>query len=147
RRRTTTHAWRNKCCGAFCNRNDCAVVVGISRRDCGANQARYFPDICTTTSLGRSTFSGCHTCLSIPANSECEKAKLMTKTSESNDSPDQSEYRPHKVRLPGFIRDEEIGLSDVIKRATSYIKIKPCSGCKRRAAVLNRWFAFTGRAK
>lgn len=71
----------------------------------------------------------------------------MTKTSESNDSPDRSEYRPHKVRLPGFIRDEEIGLGDVIKRATSYIGIKPCGGCGRRAAVLNRWFVFTGRAK
>ena len=48
----------------------------------------------------------------------------MTKTSESNDSPDQSERPPHRVRLPGFITDEEIGLGDVIKRATSYFGIQ-----------------------
>ena len=37
---------------------------------------------------------------------------------------------PHRVRLPGFISDEEIGLGDVIKRATSYVGIKPCGGCE-----------------
>lgn len=67
----------------------------------------------------------------------------MTKASESNDSPDQSEHRPHRVRLPGFITDEEFGLGDVIKRATSYIGIKPCGGCERRAAALNRRVVFT----
>ena len=71
----------------------------------------------------------------------------MTKASESNDSPGQSERPPHRVRLPGFITDEEIGLGDVIKRATSYIGIKPCGGCERRAAVLNRWAVFTSRAR
>jgi hypothetical protein len=75
----------------------------------------------------------------------------MTKASESNDSPNQSEYpdqreQPsHRVRLPGFITDEEIGLGDVIKRATSYIGIKPCGGCERRAAALNRRVVFTNR--
>ena len=67
----------------------------------------------------------------------------MTKASESNDSPDQSEHPPHRVRLPGFITDEEIGLGDVIKRATSYVGIQPCGGCERRAAALNRWMVFT----
>ena len=71
----------------------------------------------------------------------------MTKASESNDSPDQSEHSPHRVRLPGFITDEEIGLGDVIKRVTSYIGIKPCGGCEHRAAALNSWVVFTGRAK
>jgi hypothetical protein len=73
--------------------------------------------------------------------------KPMTKTSESNDIPGQSQHLPHRLRLPGFIKDEEIGLGDVIKRATSYFGIKPCGGCERRAAVLNRWVVFTGRAK
>jgi hypothetical protein len=49
------------------------------------------------------------------------------------------------VRLPGFIIDEEIGLGDVIKRATSYVGIKPCGGCRRRAAALNRWMVLTNR--
>ena len=55
------------------------------------------------------------------------------------------ERRPHQVRLPGFIVDEEIGLGDVIKRATSYAGIRACGGCDRRAASLNRWLAFTPR--
>ena len=51
------------------------------------------------------------------------------------------------LRLPGFINDNEIGLGDAIKRATSYIGIKPCGGCGRRAAALNQWFVFSGRRK
>jgi hypothetical protein len=30
---------------------------------------------------------------------------------------------------------------------TYTLGIKPCSGCKHRAAAFNRWFVFTGRAK
>jgi hypothetical protein len=69
----------------------------------------------------------------------------MTKESERNDSPDKSEPSPHRVRLPGFITDEEIGLGEVIKRATSYLGIQPCGGCNRRAATLNHWLVFTNR--
>jgi hypothetical protein len=68
---------------------------------------------------------------------------IMTEESEGNDSPDQSEHPPHRVRLPGFIIDEEAGLGDVIKRATSYFGIKSCGGCEQRAAALNRWMVFT----
>lgn len=59
-----------------------------------------------------------------------------------NDSAKQTE-QPIKVRLPGFIVDEEIGLGDLIKRATSYVGIKPCGGCEKRATTLNRWVNFT----
>ena len=62
----------------------------------------------------------------------------MTKTSESNDSPNQSAHPPHQLRLPGFITEEEIGLGDVIKRTSSYLGIQPCGGCGRRADALNR---------
>jgi hypothetical protein len=48
----------------------------------------------------------------------------------------------HRIRLPGFITDEEIGLGDAIKRATTYFGIKPCGGCHRRASALNRWLVF-----
>jgi hypothetical protein len=71
----------------------------------------------------------------------------MTKAPENNDSPVQGNPAPYRVRLPGFIADEEIGLGNVIKRATSYIGIKHCGGCERRAAALNRWVVFTGRGK
>jgi len=53
----------------------------------------------------------------------------------------------HRVRLPGFVTDEEIGLGDVVKRVTTAFGIKPCGGCERRAAALNRWVVFTGRAR
>jgi hypothetical protein len=49
----------------------------------------------------------------------------------------------HRVRLPGFLAEEEIGLGDVIKRVTYAIGIKPCAGCESRAATLNRWVTFT----
>lgn len=56
-------------------------------------------------------------------------------------------HRPRRVRLPGFVRDEDVGLGDVVKRATSTVGIRPCGGCERRAAVLNRWVAFTSKGK
>lgn len=49
------------------------------------------------------------------------------------------------IRLPGFVSDHDIGLGDVIKRATSAVGLKPCGGCARRAAALNRWLIFSGR--
>jgi hypothetical protein len=51
----------------------------------------------------------------------------------------------YRVRLPGFVSEEDVGLGDVIKRATSTVGIKSCGGCNRRAAALNRWMAFSGR--
>lgn len=51
--------------------------------------------------------------------------------------------RPHKIRLPGFLIDQETGLGDVVKKTTSYIGIHPCGGCDRRAAAMNRWLVFT----
>ena len=51
----------------------------------------------------------------------------------------------YRARLPGFIREEPVGLGDVIKHATSNIGMRPCGGCAERAAKLNRWVEFTGR--
>jgi hypothetical protein len=58
-----------------------------------------------------------------------------------------SETQPHRVRLPGFVSDEDIGLGDAIKRVTYAVGIRPCGGCQRRAAALNRRFVLRGRAK
>jgi hypothetical protein len=49
----------------------------------------------------------------------------------------------HRVRLPGFLIEQEIGLGDAIKRASSAMGIRPCGGCEKRAATLNRWMSFT----
>ena len=50
---------------------------------------------------------------------------------------------PHRVKLPGFLIDEEIGLGDAIKKITYIMGIRPCDGGLKRAAKLNRWMRFT----
>jgi hypothetical protein len=55
----------------------------------------------------------------------------------------RQDRQPHRVRLPGFLVDEEIGLGNVIKRATYAMGIQPCGGCQKRAAALNNWMTFT----
>jgi hypothetical protein len=59
----------------------------------------------------------------------------------------ESEGKPHRVHLPGFVRDEDIGLGDAIKGLTHAFGIRPCGNCEHRAAALNRWLAFTRRPK
>ena len=62
----------------------------------------------------------------------------------TNDHGAGPQRQPHRVRLPGFlIEEEEIGLGDVIKRVTYTMGVKPCSGCEQRAAALNRWMVFS----
>ncbi len=68
----------------------------------------------------------------------------MSKVAGQESTDKRHEREPHRVRLPGFLVEEEIGLGDVIKRATSAVGIRPCSGCERRAAALNRWLVFSG---
>jgi len=60
---------------------------------------------------------------------------------------DKSKSGSGPVRLPGFVNDKDIGLGDVIKRATSYIGITPCGGCEARAAALNRRFVFSAASQ
>ena len=59
----------------------------------------------------------------------------------------QADHLPYRVRLPGFVMDEEIGLGEVVKRVSSTLGIRACGGCARRATALNRWVVFGGRAK
>ncbi len=56
---------------------------------------------------------------------------------------EETQPTSRKVRLPGFITGDEAGLGDVMKRVTYAMGIKPCAGCERRAAALNRWMVFT----
>lgn len=55
----------------------------------------------------------------------------------------RKEPQPHRVRLPGFLVEEEIGLGDAVKRITYAMGIKACGGCEKRAAALNRWMHFS----
>lgn len=50
----------------------------------------------------------------------------------------------HNIRLPFFVDDEHIGLGEVVRKMTYAIGVKPCSGCERRSATLNRWMSFHG---
>jgi hypothetical protein len=62
------------------------------------------------------------------------------------DQPDEvTGHAAHQVRLPGFLIDDEIGLGDAVKKITYRMAIKPCSGCEKRAAALNRWVSLSRR--
>jgi hypothetical protein len=67
----------------------------------------------------------------------------MDKEEARGDHANMQDGQPYRVRLPGFITDEDIGLGDVLKRATFALGLKPCGGCERRASALNRWLVFS----
>lgn len=69
----------------------------------------------------------------------------MIKIDRVNSSLEQDARAPRRLRLPGFITEDEIGLGDAVKKATSYLGLRTCGNCERRAAALNRWVTFTGR--
>ena len=66
----------------------------------------------------------------------------MEKDAKKKAEPSEGR-EPFRVRLPGFVTEEDVGLGDVIKRATSAVGINPCGGCHQRAASLNHWMVFT----
>ncbi|AUG75846.1 hypothetical protein CFP65_0925 [Kitasatospora sp. MMS16-BH015] len=66
-------------------------------------------------------------------------------TGEQREHREQASGRtPRRVRLPGFVTDQEIGLGDAVKRVTATLGIRPCGGCERRAAALNRRLVVSG---
>lgn len=58
------------------------------------------------------------------------------KTEKTDETP-----KPARLRLPGFVREEEIGLGDLVSRAAAAIGVRPCGGCARRADAMNRWMS------
>jgi hypothetical protein len=70
----------------------------------------------------------------------------MSKTGTTAARP-IAETRPHRLSVPRFITDEDIGLGDVIKRVTSAFGVHSCGGCERRAAALNRWLQFSRKGR
>ena len=68
-----------------------------------------------------------------------EEGEEQTTAASGGEAP----HPAHRVRLPGFVIEEEIGLGDMVKRATYAMGIKPCGGCEKRAAVLNHWIVFS----
>ena len=68
-------------------------------------------------------------------------------TDEGNNDGVGNRAEPHRVRLPGFVSDERVGLGDAVKHATSFAGIRACRSCAERAERLNRWLVFTGRKR
>jgi hypothetical protein len=66
----------------------------------------------------------------------------MRKKVDGSALPTPREGHAHRVRLPGFVGDEEIGLGDTVKRVASYFGARPCGGCEQRRTELNRWMTF-----
>ncbi len=69
---------------------------------------------------------------------------------DQNEAPtrqvEKPERQPYRIRLPGLIGDQDVGLGDAIKRtlqALNIAKARPCGRCDKRAAALNRWIVFT----
>jgi hypothetical protein len=69
----------------------------------------------------------------------------MNHEQPTGDRSGQRRQELRRVRLPGFISDDDVGLGDVVKRATSLVGIKPCGGCAERARRLNNWMVFSKR--
>jgi hypothetical protein len=123
-----------------------ALLIGVPRRGGYPSPIRCGPNLSAGTGIDRCAVAGHGSSLRESAESECEEAIRVTKkTVDSGGDRDNVDRPAHQVRLPGFIIDEDIGLGDVIKQATSYIGVAPCGGCERRASVLNRWMTFTNR--
>jgi len=70
---------------------------------------------------------------------------MPTSARDSEDPIDAVRPRAAKVVLPGFLVGDETGLGDVVTKITSALGFTPCSACKRRAALLNRWVGFRGK--
>jgi hypothetical protein len=62
---------------------------------------------------------------------------------DSKPEKQEAESQPIRVHLPGFLIEDEVGLGDLIKKTTYAMGIRPCRGCEKRAATLNRWMTFT----
>src|SRR5262249_26966611 len=139
---TASHPGGNERGRAVCNGRDCVVMVRAPDRCRFAHQTRAYP--CGHAArLGRPAATECAGSKSGAGCRKWQEKHRMTKNRRRKQPKDGSKLATHKVRLPGFITEHEVGLGDVIKRATTYFGLKPCGGCNRRAAALNRWMVFT----
>lgn len=67
----------------------------------------------------------------------------MTKLMQDDERPEADGKVSVRVRLPGFIHDEQVGLGNMVQRVTYAFGLKTCGGCESRAAAMNRWMVFT----
>jgi hypothetical protein len=68
----------------------------------------------------------------------------MTEKVKSSAYSDKSENASHRVRLPGFITDEEVGLGDAIKRASILGCDRAEAANAERMRLTAGWFSRVG---
>ncbi len=118
-------------------------MVGVSSRLRGGSQT-CDNKVCPTAAEQRcAAFTECMGGPSDDGLDPHGEKGFMNPENPTKDRAEESQGPPRRVRLPGFLIEEEIGLGDAIKRATYAVGIKPCSGCEKRAATLNRWMTFS----
>lgn len=72
-----------------------------------------------------------------------EKPSEVSEERSSEPQPEKSAR--YTVRIPGFTANTtDVGLGDVIKRATALMGVRSCTPCLGRAAKLNEWITFSG---
>lgn len=49
------------------------------------------------------------------------------------------------IPVPGMRPGQSVGLGSVLERITSAVGIRPCGGCKERAAAIDRVIGFSRR--
>lgn len=57
------------------------------------------------------------------------------------------EKRVRRVRMPGFVVQDDEGLGQALMRVTSAVGIRPCGGCHRRAEALDHRVVLYSRAR
>src|SRR5262249_37596861 len=107
-------------------------------------ETRHYPSLFKTTGRRSSASARRLEGVSISTDGSGEENYGMTEKTAENTA---TKSQPHRVRLPGLIADDTIGLGGVIKDATYTLGIKRCGGCEGRAAALNRRVVFTRRSK
>ena len=68
---------------------------------------------------------------------------MKDRTREHDRSSNDAGSEPFRVRLPGFVAQEAVGLGDVVNRFGHAIGMTPCGACRERRARLNRFLVFT----
>lgn len=63
-------------------------------------------------------------------------------TGDADEVPEETSQP--RIRVPGALVQEEIGLGSLIARMTSALGIPPCGGCAERAAALDHLVVFGG---
>lgn len=101
--------------------------------------------------LARETVSGRHSWRSgaIAFEADMTRRRLVLiipkPTEPIRRNTTETQRQAFQIHVPGTAIDGSVGLGDVVTRLTGMAGLKPCGGCKQRAAVLNRWVTFTGR--